>query len=313
MSEAPGAAHTEPELEELRIGPVTVLFGERGGKYPSGNSLLVEGTRESVLIDPSLGLLPRRERLPRVSRVLHSHCHEDHIAGSHLYPDIPWHFHEQDLPGIRSLDAMMAIYGYAPEIDAAFRRSVVEQFHFTARPDALAFREKDVFELGGVRVEVLHTPGHTRGHSCFRIAWRDGTLLYLGDIDLSSFGPYYGDAWSDLERFEASLARVRAVEVDHYATFHHIGVLSERSAYLERLERFAAVITSREQRLLEFLTEPRSLDEIVEHRFVYRPKDPVPFADAVERRSMAQHLARLSRRGSVHREGPRYVRSASPA
>ena len=37
-------------------------------------------------------------------------------------------------------------------------------------------------------------------------------MLYLGDIDLSSFGPYYGDAWSDLEDFERSLALVRAIE-----------------------------------------------------------------------------------------------------
>ena len=42
----------------------------------------------------------------------------------------------------------------------------------------------------------------------------DEDLLYLGDIDLSSFGPYYGDAWSDLEDFERSLARVRDMPID---------------------------------------------------------------------------------------------------
>jgi glyoxylase-like metal-dependent hydrolase (beta-lactamase superfamily II) len=297
-------------VEDRRIGPVTVLFGERGGKYPHGNTLLVEGREESLLVDPSLGLLPRRSRLPRADRVLNSHCHEDHVAGNHLYPDVPWHLHEADLPGIRSLDAMMEIYGYPGPVGAAFRKALVEDFHYLPREGdgARAFREGDRFDLGGVRLEVLHTPGHTRGHSCFRIAWDGGAeagdLLYLGDIDLSSFGPYYGDAWSSLEDFERSLARVRGIDARWYATFHHVGVLDGRAAFLERLDRFEAVIARREERLLAFLADPRDLDEIARHRFVYRPQDPVPLAEPVERRHMEQHLARLLREGRVEEPEP---------
>jgi len=287
----------EHSREDVRIGATTVLTGERAGKYPQGNSLLIEGRAERILIDPSLSLIARRHALGRIDRVVNSHCHEDHIAGNHLFPDVPWHLHELDLPGIHSLDDMMAIYGYAEPIDSGFRKLVVEQFHFTPRPDALAFRDGDVFDAGGVRLRVIHTPGHTRGHCAFYIEPDD--VLYLGDIDLSSFGPYYGDAWSSLEDFERTLAMVRRIEARWYATFHHIGVLKGRAAFLERLDRFAAVITSRERRLLEFLSAPRTLDEIVAHRFVYRPQDAVSFADAVERRSMSQHVDRLLRTGRI--------------
>ena len=77
-------------LEEQEIGAVTVLYGERRGKYPHGNTLLVRGRSESLLIDPSLGLVARAPaEPPAVDRVLHSHCHEDHFAGSFLYPDAP--------------------------------------------------------------------------------------------------------------------------------------------------------------------------------------------------------------------------------
>jgi glyoxylase-like metal-dependent hydrolase (beta-lactamase superfamily II) len=293
LAPLPGTGEGDSSLEDRRIGRVTVLFGERGGKYPHGNSLLVQGRDESLLIDPSLAVIPRRAQLPRVDRVVNSHCHEDHIAGNHLFPDVPWHLHELDLPGIHSLDNMMAIYGYGGGIEAAFRRVVVEQFHFTPRPDAVAFRDGDVFDLGGVQIRVVHAPGHTRGHCVFMIE-PDG-ILYLGDIDLSSFGPYYGDAWSSLEDFERTLEAVRQLEARWYATFHHIGVLDGRAAFLEKLDRFAAVIRTREDRLLDFLAEPRTLEEIVAHRFVYRPQDDVPFAAAVERRSMAQHLERLQR------------------
>jgi glyoxylase-like metal-dependent hydrolase (beta-lactamase superfamily II) len=300
----------EAGLTETRYGPVRVLFGEGGGRYPDGNAILVEGERESLIIDPALGVIPRRDALPRVDRVLNSHCHEDHIAGNHLFPDVPWHVHEADLPGFRSLDAMMAIYGFDEALDRAFRPVIQDRFHYTARTDAQAYHDGDVFELGGVSVEVIHTPGHTRGHCCLMIRWSEAgaerRLLYLGDIELTGFGPYYGDAWSDLADFERTLERVRTLEADWYATFHHIGVLDGRDAFLDRLDRFTAMIGKREARLLEFLREPHTLDEVVAHRFVYRPGDPVPFADGVERRSMSQHIARLLTAGTLREVDGRY-------
>jgi hydroxyacylglutathione hydrolase len=279
-----------------------VLFGEDRGKYPQGNALLVRGDHETAIIDPSLGTIPRRHRLPPVDRVINSHCHEDHIAGNHLFPDVPWHLHEADAPGMRSLDAFMAIYGFDdPAVERAFRAVAVERFHFVPRPGVATFREGDVFDLGGARITVIHTPGHTRGHSALHVEPDD--ILYLGDIDLSSFGPYYGDAWSDLEDFERSLARVARFEARHYATFHHVGVV-DRETFLARLARYRRVIEDREARLLAFLDEPRSLDDVGRHRFVYRPSDPVLFAEPVERRSMGQHLARLVRAGRVREVEP---------
>ena len=76
-------------------------------------------------------------------------------------------------------------------------------------------------------------------------------------------------------------------------------MIDDRGAYLERLNRFAAKIQEREQRMLDYLGEPHSLDEIAVRRFVYRPGDPVSFAEPVERRSMGQHLDRLLAAGRV--------------
>lgn len=303
---------TDPPADR-QIGPVTVLVGDRGGKYPDGNSLLIRGARETALIDPGLGMLSRRHSLPHVDRVLFSHCHEDHIAGSHLFPDVPWHVHRLDRVGFDSIDGMMSIYGFPEPIHSAFREQVLERFHYTPRADVASFEDGDVFDLGKVGVEVHHTPGHTRGHCCLRVEWQERgssrRLLHLGDIDLTSFGPYYGDAWSDLASFERSLDRVRSIQAEWYATFHHIGVV-ERDAFLQRLDRFESKILEREDRLLEYLDQPRSLDEIAAHRFVYRPGDAVPFADAVERRSMSQHLDRLIAQDRVEEvDSGRFVRA----
>jgi glyoxylase-like metal-dependent hydrolase (beta-lactamase superfamily II) len=281
---------------------VSLLGSPHGGKYPEGRPLLVTGSEERVVIDPSLVLIGRAGGAPAADRVLNSHCHEDHVAGNHLYPDVPWCLPDADLPGMLSLDGLMAIYGFEGPARDAFARVVVERFHFVPRADALGYPDGAVFDLGGVTIRAVHAPGHTRGHTVFHIEPDD--VLYLGDIDLSSFGPYYGDAWSSLEDFERTLAMVRDFPARRYATFHHVGVLEDRDAFIDRLDRFAAVIARREAALLAFLDEPRSLDEIVAHRFVYRPGDAVAYADPVERRSMGQHLARLVAAGSVEGTSP---------
>jgi glyoxylase-like metal-dependent hydrolase (beta-lactamase superfamily II) len=290
---------SEPEVRE--IGPVRVLFGDRGGRYPDANSLLVRGSQERVIVDPALGLLLRPGPPPEVDRVLNSHCHEDHISGNHLFAGVPWYLHRLDQPGIRSLDAMMAIYGLPEAIERPFREVIQKEFHFTPRPDALCFEDGDVFDLGGTRLQVIHSPGHTRGHCCFLIEWQSAPdrLLYLGDIDLTGFGPYYGDAWSSLEDFEHSIERVCEIDAGWYVTSHQAGVLESPEAFREQLRRFGARIQERDERLLEYLSQPRSLEEIVDHRFVYRPKDQVLYIDAVERRSMAQHVERLLARGRI--------------
>jgi len=144
-------------------------------------------------------------------------------------------------------------------------------------------------------VEAVHLPGHTRGHSGFRI----GEVFFLSDIDLTGFGPYYGDAWSDLDDFEASLQRVREEVAEWYVTFHHKGVIEGREQFVELVDAFTAVIDRRHVAMLEFLGEPHSIDDMVEHRFIYRPHVESAFVRSVERRSADLHVQRMLRRGEA--------------
>jgi glyoxylase-like metal-dependent hydrolase (beta-lactamase superfamily II) len=279
----------------------SVLLGAKNGQYPSGNTLLLRGASESFVIDPSIDVVARGGVPVAIDAVLNSHSHEDHVVGNGFFRDARVHIHRDDLPGVRSLDGLMAIYGWEGDLRRQWEKVVVEQFHFTPRPDAQGFSDGDVFDLGGLRVEAVHLPGHTRGHSGFRIS--DG-VFFLSDIDLTGFGPYYGDAWSDLEDFEESLRRVRDEEADWYVTSHHKGVIEGRDRFVERIDAYAAVIDRRHGEMLEFLSEPRTLDDMVARRFVYRPHVENLFVNEVEARSARLHLDRMLARGEAREVEP---------
>ncbi len=278
---------------------MTVLTGTSHGKYPDGNSTLISGRDGMLLIDPSL-TVHDRGGVPGVDRVLVSHAHEDHVAGIGALGSVTVHAHADDVHGVRSLDGLMSVYGLSPSEADVWRGEVAESFHFCGVPTAEAFVDGAVFDLGGVRVEAVHLPGHTRGHCAF-VVEPDG-VAFVGDIDMSSFGPYYGDHWSDLSEFVESIARVRDLEAAQYVTFHHKGVIAGHGEFVRQLDAFAAVIDRRDERLVAMLPAPRSLDDLVGEGLIYRPGTrPAMFGDSVERRSIAMHLDRLVEGDAVRR------------
>ena len=282
---------------------VSVLVGADNGAYPAGNSVLVEGASETVLIDPSITVVAQGGAPVAVDAVINSHGHEDHLPGNGLFSDARVHIHDDDLPAARSLEGLLDVYGWEGQRRTDFAKQILEEFNYAPRPDAKGFREGDVFALGGgVRIEVIHLPGHTRGHSGLLI----GDVFFLSDIDLTGFGPYYGDAWSDLEQFDESLRRAREVEAEWYVTYHHKGIIQGRARYLEMIDGFHAVIDRRHERMLEYLVEPRTVAEMVEHRFVYRPHVEALLVVPAETRTAELHLARMLRRGEATevRAGP---------
>lgn len=286
------------------IGNVTVVVGAKNGKYPQGNSLLIRGSRRTAVVDPSLALVERADEFrDAADLVVLSHVHEDHVAGVHLFPRAEVWAHEEDVLGIRSLKGLSTIYGDFMPLDA-LEAWVAGSFHYAPRADARAYQDGQVFELGGSTIRPIHLPGHTRGHCALLV--EPENLLFLGDIDLTGFGPYYGDAWSNLADFEASMRRLATIPATTWVSFHHVGVVEDESVFREKLARFAGRIGEREAAMAEFLAEPRSVDEMVAHRFLYPPHADMPFVEAVERRTIEQHLARGLERGWVAFEDGRY-------
>lgn len=287
----------------------TVLFGHEQGKYPDGNSVLVRGASGSVLIDPSLTVASADPPL-EVDTVLLTHTHEDHAAGVAAVRWGALKVHDNDLEALRSVDGLMALYGLPQALWPQMTEFVTSRFRFVGWPAAEGLADGDRLDLGGVTITLVHAPGHTAGHSLYLIEGDDGVrVVVTGDIDLTGFGAYYGDAASSLDAFEQTMQAMRAVVADHYVTFHHKGVVDGHEAFAAAVDTYAESFRRREEALLALLHQPRSFDELVAEGIVYRrgTRPPV-FGESVERRTIGQHLDRLLADGRVGLLGEQYCR-----
>ena len=290
----------------LQFGPVSVYLGEKSGKYPDGNQLLVRGGDTLAAFDTPL-VANRVPELPAAELVILGHVHEDHIAGLHLLPRARVLAPRGDLEALRGWDGLARHYGYAPAALAAMKAKIEREFHYVARPDAEGYGDGAAWDLGGgVTVRALHMPGHTSGHSVLLV--EPGAIAFIGDIDLSSFGPYYGDATSSLEAFRRTLRAVAQVPARVWITSHHKGAITERATFVALLEAFAAKLEAREQAIAAHLAAagPRTLEELAAHRFMYPRGHQDVFVEDAERRTIAQHLASLAAAGRVRGEDGRY-------
>lgn len=287
-----------PYPEPVRLGAVDVFVGAAGGKFPDGNYVVVQGADSRASFDMPLVThgLPR-ECLGTDLAIL-GHVHEDHAAGLSRIGDAPVYVHSADVEALRSVEGLARHYGYSPAVNERMCRRAAERFRFTPRPDAIGYQDGATWDLGGVKVRAIHMPGHTSGHC---VLWVEpGDVAFLGDIDLSTFGPYYGDATSSLSQFRETIRRVRDLPASCWITSHHKGIVRDRAEFLHLLARFESALNRRRQAIIDALRQqPRTLDELVAIRFTYPPSFMDDFVDDVERRVAAQHLDELAADGAV--------------
>lgn len=291
--------------EVKNFGRISVVLGQNNGKYPYGNSILVEDD-VTALIDPSLTILDLNGQISarKIDLLFNSHYHEDHFAGNALFPTAPLHIHTLDAPALRSLDTLFDFYGMDEEATESWKPVVVEKYLYQERAHIVELKDGDVIDFGRTRMRVMHTPGHTAGHCCFFFE-KEG-LLFVADWDLTWFGPVYADATSDLNATIASLHQIRALGAKTLVSFHEAGICEENQQ--EVVQRYLDVIYERENILLDFLATARTLEDIIKRRIIYRKDYDVVWIDAVEKNSMLLHLQKLIDEGKVTFDGERYLR-----
>ncbi len=294
-------------MQERSFGPIRFIPGPNRGKYPYCHSVYIEGA--GILIDPA----GDRERLKRlrdeegVSAVWLSHWHEDHFMHLDLFDDRPLAIHPADAPMLTDMDVFLDAYGIDdPDTRRYWQSVLTETFHFRPRQADRFLEEGQFIDLGEVQVEVLHTPGHTPGHLAFRFI--EPEVLFLGDYDLTAFGPWYGDRDSSIAQTVAAVRRLQATPARCLLTCHETGVFE--AAPVNTWDAYLAVIDQRRQALLDLLAAPCSMEDIVNAWIVYRkPREPLDFYAHAEKALMGKHLEELVDSGKVLRVGNRYRRA----
>jgi len=294
------------DLSVIRLGAVEVYLGEKSGKYPDGNQVVVRGADTLAAFDTPLVANRLGGELLAADIVVLGHVHEDHMAGLHRLPGAEVHVHERDVEAARSWEGLSRHYGYSQPVLDEMHAMIKRDFHYAPRPDAKPYRDGAVWDLGGgVTVRAVHAPGHTAGHCVLLV--EPGGVAFMGDIELSSFGPYYGDATSNLADFRRTLAAVEEIPARAWVTSHHKGVITDRATFLSLLRAFAGRLDAREEAIAARLAEtPATLAELVAHRFLYPRGSSGAWYDEAERRTLEQHLASLKQAGRIIEEGGRW-------
>lgn len=132
-------------------------------------------TREAVIIDPAgeddkLLSLIKTENV-KVRYILNTHGHADHVLGNPKLKEVlktPVCMHEAD-------DRFFS--------DKAVREKTSEELGLPPPdPSDIRLKDEDVVEVGTLKIEVIHTPGHTPGSVCYLVNGNlfSGDTLFVG-------------------------------------------------------------------------------------------------------------------------------------
>ncbi len=282
---------------------VFLIRGENKGKYPFCNCLFIDD-RLKCLIDSGAGASQMmRLNMEGIDYLINSHAHEDHTFLNALLRNARVCCHENDAVAIESTEELKKRYGPPNSEIYNLMDYFLEVLNFKPSRVDLRLRGNDEFSFGNVRLKVIHTPGHSIGHCCFLIDDGDTRLIHLSDIDLTSFGPWYGCLDCDVDMFIDSISKIiEIVEVMNIniATSSHNEVVTGKEEIKMRLKNYCNKIFDREREILKLLTTERSIDNLVGRGLIYsRFPEPKLAYMIFEKVMIEKHIERLLRKGLI--------------
>lgn len=147
---------------------------------PTGVYLfLVEGEKEAVLVDTGVGFNGLRETVANLTKlplsVILTHMHPDHAGGAEAFDKVYLHPADWGMTDEAKLEVRM---GYSM---GSMRGAALTPEDFIPAPsenkEYLPLSDGQIFDLGGITLEIIHVPGHTPG-SCCVLFWEERSILF---------------------------------------------------------------------------------------------------------------------------------------
>jgi glyoxylase-like metal-dependent hydrolase (beta-lactamase superfamily II) len=273
------------------------------------NVFLVHDGDEGALVDSGFGdeesvktrlEFLRAHRDLRVKYIILTHHHFDHSSGARqlreaagaqvvLHPQEEKFLKDWQGEVPQDIEVSEDQKKEAQERIARFRRQAAE-----AGPDLL-MNDGDIFSVGGLALEVVHTPGHTLGSVCIylreqRVLFTGDTALGLGTVAVSP--PPYGD----MALYLRSLERLKTFDCalmlpGHGRAVHEVS---------RKLQELIDHRLERERQVLQLLADgKRSPKAMLSAIYAELDKRIIPMA----LRQVEAHLAKLEAEGKVARRG----------
>lgn len=265
-----------------QIESIEIITGENNSRVPYCTSLLVHGKKEDALIDCGSGqaAFDYIKEQANVRNIYLTHYHLDHTWGADRFKEATKWINPYDWNKLADPYELAAASGITAqrgqEATKAWleRQKQKEQKASGDKPlwmpvmniaDRIYPFEESI-EIADTTMTVLHTPGHTEGYCC--PFFPEYGVMYVGDFDLTSFGPWYMNADSDIDAFFESAKRTLEVDAKYYVTGHHKGTF-ERVEYEQRLDQYMNKIREREEKAKHAIQKGIPPKDIVYQEIIY--------------------------------------------
>ncbi len=275
-------------MKEIRE-KVWFIGGAKKGRFPYSHSLYLEDPG-GLLIDAGAGPV-LQELSGKTEQVVLSHYHRDHVSYNSYFTGAAFSVHREDAPGIETFEGFSRLSG----LDQLNLENFWEQdgqIKFLATKADRYLSEGDYLDFAGLKVKVLHLPGHTPGHCGFLV--EKYNLLFASDIDLTRFGPWYGNPSSNIEQFRRSIRRVRELKPALLVTGHVYPVAKNID---QKLSAYEAEIDRRDEEIVSVLKEgPHSLEQLAQMNIIYPRHYNQEILLFFEKNMLQKHLESLVKR-----------------
>lgn len=248
-----------------------LVRGEGRGQFPFCNGFLI-ADKEVLLIDTGMGAerISEIDRRKRIDQVIFTHSHPDHILNWHLLKDRHLLFPKETPNTVHDLEQLGRRFAGNGEGGARWTEIFGRRMGLVPLrlPDS-TFSDGDVLDLGGTKLEAIHTPGHLNDHYCFLD--RKSGILITADIDFSSFGPWYCNPESDIAVFHESIRKVMSVPCSMVCPSHGAPVDGRAT---DHFEEFIEGFKRHQRKLLKICRHPITLEEITAKSPFFKGKFP---------------------------------------